>query len=366
MARRIALTMLSLVGALLLGAVVPLGLITTARERASFRQDTVLHRPGVRRHRGGRLTDRATEPGHRRPFFARASKSGEAGWVYNARGAADRAHHRGGAPRRSRACPQGLPRRSRQRSRRAARRRHLHRPAAGPAAGGRGRGHGRPPAAGGWWRSPRSTAELDERLRVLWAVLAAIAAGRPGHRGDRRGVGRALGRTAAVGRLTRPRSGWAAARSTPGRPPGRVHPRYAAWPATFNTMAGPAGGPVHGNRAMMADVSHQLRTPLAALRLRLDLLAADADEAHRGGTGRRARRDRPAVPAGGRAACGRQGGERGDRARAGAGGRRDPRTGSRPGSPVAEEPCGRPVPSPGPASYAPAWARATWNRSWTT
>jgi signal transduction histidine kinase len=48
---------------------------------------------------------------------------------------------------------------------------------------------------------------------------------------------------------------------------------------TFNTMAGRLETLVHGNRTMMADVSHQLRTPLAALRLRLDLLAQDADEA---------------------------------------------------------------------------------------
>jgi signal transduction histidine kinase len=44
---------------------------------------------------------------------------------------------------------------------------------------------------------------------------------------------------------------------------------------TFNTMAGRLEALVHGNRALIADVSHQLRTPLAALRLRLDLLAAD-------------------------------------------------------------------------------------------
>jgi signal transduction histidine kinase len=49
--------------------------------------------------------------------------------------------------------------------------------------------------------------------------------------------------------------------------------------STFNTMAGRLEALVHGHRAMMADVSHQLRTPLAALRLRLDLLSQDADQA---------------------------------------------------------------------------------------
>lgn len=47
--------------------------------------------------------------------------------------------------------------------------------------------------------------------------------------------------------------------------------------ATFNTMAARTEALVHGHRAVIADVSHQLRTPLAALRLRLDLLAAGAE-----------------------------------------------------------------------------------------
>ncbi|MGI3226876.1 HAMP domain-containing sensor histidine kinase [Streptomyces sp. GTA36] len=47
--------------------------------------------------------------------------------------------------------------------------------------------------------------------------------------------------------------------------------------ATFNTMAARTEALVHGHRAVIADVSHQLRTPLTALRLRLDVLAAGAE-----------------------------------------------------------------------------------------
>ncbi|KRD19472.1 MULTISPECIES: sensor histidine kinase [unclassified Streptomyces] len=47
--------------------------------------------------------------------------------------------------------------------------------------------------------------------------------------------------------------------------------------ATFNTMAARTEALVHGHRAVIADVSHQLRTPLTALRLRLDVLSAGAE-----------------------------------------------------------------------------------------
>lgn len=45
---------------------------------------------------------------------------------------------------------------------------------------------------------------------------------------------------------------------------------------TFNWMAERIETLVHGHRRWIADVSHQLRTPLTALRLRLDLLGAEA------------------------------------------------------------------------------------------
>ena len=289
MARRIVLTMLCLVGALLVTAVIPLGLLTTARERDSFREDTVLSaralaalaEDGLTEHNGGQRMA---------SVLARASLSGEHAWVYDkagrlvARTGQVRPGDDAGASLRSPAglAPAGLA------------------PAgvvpAGvvPAVLRHGgtvvtqaqdqlqvataveTASGRPPA--GVVVLARSTAELDERLRVLWAWLTAIAAA-----GLVAGVLVAIGFARWVGR---PLSALDAAaqrlggdaldtRSVTGQGPPEVR-RLAS---TFNAMAGRLEALVHGHRATMADVSHQLRTPLAALRLRLDVLAQDADPA---------------------------------------------------------------------------------------
>jgi signal transduction histidine kinase len=60
---------------------------------------------------------------------------------------------------------------------------------------------------------------------------------------------------------------------------GKGPPEVRRMAATFNMMAGRLEALVHGHRAMLADASHQLRTPLTALRLRLDLLAVDSPPA---------------------------------------------------------------------------------------
>jgi signal transduction histidine kinase len=119
-----------------------------------------------------------------------------------------------------------------------------------------------------------STQPLDHEILALWVILgsiaavAMIAAALLGF-GLARWVSRPLkGLDAAARRLA---DGDLAIRAKVSSGP----PELRRLGTTFNTMAGRLEALVHGNRAVIADVSHQLRTPLAALRLRLDLLAAD-------------------------------------------------------------------------------------------
>ncbi len=120
----------------------------------------------------------------------------------------------------------------------------------------------------------RSTSSLNHEILELWiilgsvAVVAMVAAALLAF-GLARWVNRPLkGLDAAARRLA---DGDLAIRAKVRSGP----PELRRLGTTFNTMAGRLEALVHGNRAVIADVSHQLRTPLAALRLRLDLLAAD-------------------------------------------------------------------------------------------
>jgi signal transduction histidine kinase len=122
----------------------------------------------------------------------------------------------------------------------------------------------------------RSTAPLDSDIRGVWILfgsisLVAMILATLFATAFARWVSRPLkGLDAAAGRLA---DGDLASRAAVGSGP----PELRRLGRTFNTMAGRLEALVHGHRAVIADVSHQLRTPLAALRLRLDLLAAESD-----------------------------------------------------------------------------------------
>ena len=124
----------------------------------------------------------------------------------------------------------------------------------------------------------RSAAPLNHDIIELWVILGTIAvvamlAAALLAFALARWVSRPLaGLDSAAGRLA---DGDLAIRAVVDSGP----PELRRLATTFNTMAGRLEALVHGNRAVIADVSHQLRTPLAALRLRLDLLAADTDPA---------------------------------------------------------------------------------------
>ena len=124
----------------------------------------------------------------------------------------------------------------------------------------------------------RPTGPLDQNIANLWLYLGALGGGALVAAVLvafylARWVSRPLARLdAAAGKIA---DGDLSVRARTGYGP----PELRRMAATFNMMAGRLETLVHGHRAMLADASHQLRTPLTALRLRLDLLATDASPA---------------------------------------------------------------------------------------
>jgi signal transduction histidine kinase len=124
----------------------------------------------------------------------------------------------------------------------------------------------------------RSTDPMNERIAVIWVWLAATGLGVLllgvvfarwlGHWVTR--PLSALGATAASFG-----DGALEARAPIGGGPEEV--RELA--LVFNRMAERTASLIGSHREWVADVSHQLRTPLTALRLRVDVLAAEVDEA---------------------------------------------------------------------------------------
>jgi signal transduction histidine kinase len=120
----------------------------------------------------------------------------------------------------------------------------------------------------------RSEHPVDQRVTRLWLALGGLAAA-----ALLLAFALAVALARWVGRpirgLESTAHGWADGHldrraSVAGGPP-----ELRELAETFNAMAGRLEALLHGSRAVVADVSHQLRTPLAAVRLRLELMRGE-------------------------------------------------------------------------------------------
>lgn len=263
MPRRIALSVLALIAVVLGVVAVPLGIVASAQDRRSFSAETVAAATLVANAAEERLDDGIVGPELGRTVRNLAAD----GYRISVLNVAGRQIAATGSPP---ALPRGHPAAG-----------HGGMTVFHPAddligvvmtvRGDSGRG------VVGTVVLTRPTAALDHRVMVLWLLIAivataALAAAALVAVGLARWVSRPLSDLERAAQLLG--DGDLSARSPAAAGPQEVR-RLAA---NFNLMAGRLEALVHGHRVTMADVSHQLRTPLAALRLRLDVLAEDSDE----------------------------------------------------------------------------------------
>jgi signal transduction histidine kinase len=272
MTRRIALTVMALVTVLLALAVVPLGLSLTARERTSFRDSAEAADRAIAAAAEEHLSDQRSSASMRQ-LLNRAKQAGDCAAVFDSDGDLEAATScpGQGAEETERATKDwaDLARRMIAAPETVARERDDRLVVAVPV------GDTAHPV--GAAVLSRSAEPMNDRISMMWWRLALIGAG-----GLIAGALLAVALARWVGRPLRAvdaaaqelGEGRLEARAAGGRGPDEVR-RLSA---TFNTMAARMETLIHGHRAVVADVSHQLRTPLTALRLRLDVLAADADD----------------------------------------------------------------------------------------
>jgi signal transduction histidine kinase len=261
MARRIALVVIALIAVLLGLVAVPLGILTANRERQDFRTDAIAASSTISGVAEEFLGDRTA----RRSLanaIAGVRRRGDLVAVY------DRAGHLVAGDRAVPGLPAALLARARAQPGievySAGERLMVLRPV---------RNDGRLTRLGTVVLS-RSTEPIDHRLAVLRAWLALVSVA---------GLLAAAFIAAALARwVGRPLSALETAAQRLGdgdfetRAPASAGPdEVRRLAANFNWMAARLESLVSGHQAMMADVSHQLRTPLAALRLRLDVLAQE-------------------------------------------------------------------------------------------
>lgn len=264
MARRIAATVVTLIAVLLGVVAVPLGLITAAQDRHEFRDDAVDAATSLASVAEERLSDHSDGPALGSDIGA-LRRGGDQVSVYDKAG-----RWAAGTPARP-AVPADAVRRTLDRLTPATRSANGRLLVFAPVLRDDG------DSTVGAVVLSRSAAPLEHRITVLWILLGVVsAAGLLAAAVTATALARWVSRPLGMLEASAQRLGGGAldTRSPAGQGPSEVR-RLAA---NFNTMAGQLEALVDGHQVMMADVSHQLRTPLAALRLRLDVLAQDCDE----------------------------------------------------------------------------------------
>ena len=263
MTRRIIIAVMALITALLAILAVPLGLLTAAQERQAFTDETTATAIALANVAEERLGDHVRSPALDRSVSSLA-RHGDRVAVYDAAGR--KVAGTAAAPPGNGLKP-GSPS-SAEHSSAADGRRIVSVPIVPDSGSG----------AIGTVVLSRSAGPLDHRVAVLWTLIGVVsAAGLLAAAAIAAGLARWASRplTSLADAARRLGDGALDTRASVGSGP----PEIRRLSADFNAMAGRLESLVRGHQSMMAEVSHQVRTPLAALRLRLDLLGEDVDEA---------------------------------------------------------------------------------------